>query len=104
MHTPTIIKSPDRTEDEAGKLITWRNRKRMAWLSFYGIILYTLVLWFVLPVYYNHAGVDQQIWVQQVADSTGWLYSVFGGVILGYMGTTAWAVRGKDIQVDERDY
>ena len=100
----TILTDPDRPPEDKKKLVTWRNRKAMAWISLYAILIYTFVLWFILPVWYDYATVTQQEWIEQVADSSAWLYSVLGGVIVGDMGTTTWAVKGQGIKVDERDY
>lgn len=85
-------------------IVRWKNRQRMAWLSFWAMIAFTLLLWFVVPVWYNHMNVDGQVWTQNITDSSEWIYITFSGIILGYMGSTAWMVKGKDVRFNEDDY
>ena len=90
--------------DETRYLVRWKNRQRMAWLSFYAMIFYTFFLWAVIPVWYQYMSVDAQQWTVHITDSSEWLYIVLGSVIIGYMGSTAYMIGGKKIEVKESDY
>jgi hypothetical protein len=98
------IKRSTTPQDNERGVVRWKNRLKMAWYSFYSMIIFTIILWFVLPYFYVHFGIPPEPWVANITSSAEWLYITFGSVILGYMGTTAWTVRGKKIQVDEKDF
>jgi Na+-driven multidrug efflux pump len=66
----------------------WANRQRMAWYSFWTMIILTLILWFVVPEWYNYMNIDSKIWTENITSSAEWLYITLGSVILGYMGTS----------------
>ena len=96
--------SPDRDKNDKRYLIRWKNRQRMAWYSFIAMIVFTVLLWFVVPVWYVHMSVNAQQWTENITSSAEWIYITFSGIILGYMGSTAWMVKGKNIEVNEDDY
>jgi hypothetical protein len=99
----SIKYSPDRDSGDKS-LIRWKNRQRMAWYSFYAMIIFTVLLWFVVPVWYTRMDVSAQEWTENITDSAEWIYITFSGIILGYMGSTAWMVKGKNVTVNEEDY
>ncbi|PCJ96834.1 MAG: hypothetical protein COA52_01085 [Hyphomicrobiales bacterium] len=99
-----IHKEGDEIQDGKRYLVRWKNRQKMAWLSFWFLIFFTFILWFVLPVWYNHMSVDSQKWTVHITNSAEWLYITLGTVIIGYMGSTAYILGGKKIAVNEEDY
>ena len=100
----TIDQDDKREGEETRYLVRWKNRQKMAWYSFIGIIFFTVFLWAVIPVWYNYMSVDAQLWTVHITESSEWLYITFGSVIIGYMGSTAYMIGGKSIEVKESDY
>jgi hypothetical protein len=96
--------SEDRDSNDTRYLIRWKNRQRMAWYSFIAMIVFTFLLWFVVPVWYQYMSVPAQEWTDNITSSAEWIYITFSGIVLGYMGSTAWMVKGKNVEVNEEDY
>lgn len=100
----TVVINKNENDNEKRLTIRWNNRRRMAWLSFWFMIIFTFTLWFILPVWYKYMDVDQEHWIENITNSSEWLYITFGSVIIGYMGSTAYMLKGKQIEVNESDY
>jgi hypothetical protein len=65
----------------------WDSRRRMAWVSLFGIILPTIYI--IIMV------VDPKI-LEQLADLMSWYYLALASIVGAYFGFKAWAtIRGR---------
>jgi len=72
-------------EDQA----SWKNRRRMAWLSFAGLFLFLIGMMYRLMF----GGDDPSNWTGLGAT----VLSIFGAIVVGYSGFATWEqVKKKD--------
>lgn len=63
------------------QFLKWKNRRRMAWGSFWNLTFIVILLFFV-PISDSRLSI--------ISDALGWISFVFGGVIGSYMGFTTY--------------
>lgn len=65
--------------------VTWKNRRKMAWYSFWIFIAITVSVLFMM--HYGTAAPDEKK-LEQIVNIYFYFCSVIGAIILGYMGFT----------------
>jgi Na+-driven multidrug efflux pump len=91
-------------EEDKGYLVRWKQRQRMAWVSLWFMLGFTMVEWMILPPYFKYMDIPTSEWTTLISSTSDWMYITLGSVILGYMGSTAYMLKGRNIQVKDKDY
>ena len=70
--------------------VRWKNRRRMAWISLFTMVLLTIVL--VAAALLTDIDMTR---LKPIAEPLAWSYLGFTSVIGAYMGFTTWSSKGR---------
>ncbi len=80
------IKKPDYSSTDGEiPVIRWSNRRKMAWSAFYVLTSFTILYWFVLPLWFNWWNLNI-LWLNTIGDSYSWFASTMAAAIVAYLG------------------
>lgn len=69
----------------------WRNRRRMAWISFFSMLVVTALCFFWVP----------ESRLEKLSDVITWYYMAMASIVGAYMGFTTWASKSGESQYQQ---